>query len=1340
MPFITKLGAVAARAYGWIATTVSAAVNDTYFYLVALLLPGNGTNGAQNNTFLDSSTNNFTITRNGNTTQGTFSPFSQTGWSNYFDGSGDYLSIASNAAFNFGTGDFTIEFWLFLPSPSTTQVFLDIRNAGVGLVFYSSGGVLYVNKDNSGSVLITGSSLTGFTWLHVALSRSGGANRLFINGVQSGNTVTDSTNYPTNPVYIGGNFSGGQLTTGYISNLRIVKGVALYTNSFTPPATPLTAVSGTSLLTCQSNRLIDNSANNFTITRNGDVAVQAFSPFAPNNISPTSYSGWFDGSGDYLTTPSNAAFTFGTGDFCYEFWVFHTVSGVVETYADQTANGFGFAKNTANKLELAQSGVTVIMTSVGTVPINQWAHVAVTRSGTSVRMFINGVLDSTATLATNFSATSAWYISRQALAAVGYITGALSNLRIVKGTAVYTSNFTPPTVPLTAIANTSLLTLQNATFIDNSTNAFTITVNGNAQPITNNPFQTPSPNPISYSGYFDGSGDYLSIPSNAAFTLGAGDFTIDVWIYTANITNTYIRSIAATYSFVSSLDRGWFLGLTSTGYPQFGLYNSSGVQQFTIVSSVITPTNQWTHLAAVRSGSAVKLYLNGVQVGSATSSANDTVQFSDFTIGTIRSDNLTPAIGNSGTSFLGYISNLRIVKGTALYTANFIPPNTPLTAVSGTSLLTCQDNRFVDNSTNAFAITVNGNTTPVMTNPYGYATPISSTAYGGAFDGGTTTRLTFPSNTAFAFGTGAYTMEAWVYLTSYATTFSTAIFDCGSTTNSAGMFVTTSGALFLNLYGVGSVIQTSTTIPLNTWTHIAISRQSTAASSTRLFINGVLGATGTDSNNWTVTTTPGVGGIGLAGYTVNGFVSNVRIVKGTAVYTAAFTPSTTPLTAISGTSLLTCQNIVFADNSSNAFTITVNGNTAPTPVNPFGYSAPAAPTPVSYSALTNGGSGYFDGTGDYLTLANNAALDLSSGDFTVEGWFYSFSTSGIRPIISRFNGNYATGSDFQYNIYASGTSLIVRPYSGGTDYTITVGTITANTWNHVSLVRTGNTFYGFLNGVRAATSQTITGSLNTGTWLTYTGGVFSSTLGNDYFYGYLSNLRVVKGTAVYTSNFTPPPAPVTAVSNTQLLLNYTNAGIADAASQNVLETVGNAQISTAQSKWGGGSMAFDGTGDYLTVPDSPAWFLSTGNFTIELWIYFSSTASLSMLVQQGLNINNRWILYYSTTTGMSFDVASAAATIITCQQGSTAGWATNTWYHVAVVRNGNAFNIYRNGTSIASATDTDSIPDFAGPLYIGGGAFSGDVSLNGYIDDLRITKFARYTANFTPPTAAFPTQ
>jgi hypothetical protein len=90
-------------------------VSDEYFQYVSLLLHGDGTNGAQNNTFLDSSTNNFTITRNGNTTQGPFSPFSKPDgrWGNYFDGSGDRLTSSGGANSAVGSGDFCVEFFVY---------------------------------------------------------------------------------------------------------------------------------------------------------------------------------------------------------------------------------------------------------------------------------------------------------------------------------------------------------------------------------------------------------------------------------------------------------------------------------------------------------------------------------------------------------------------------------------------------------------------------------------------------------------------------------------------------------------------------------------------------------------------------------------------------------------------------------------------------------------------------------------------------------------------------------------------------------------------------------------------------------------------------------------------------------------------------------------------------------------------------------------------------------------------------------------------------------------------------------------------------------------------------
>ena len=178
------------------------AAADAFFNYVTLLLPGNGTNGAQNNTFVDSSTNAFTITRNGNTTQGTFSPFSQTGWSNYFDGTGDYLTVADNAAFQVGSGAFTLEAWVYLTTTGT-----DIRiysyqpasgTASVMNLYRLSTNVFALALRDSGGTgyteYTTTSTVAANTWYHVAAARDASGNiAIWVNGTRENSTASSTT-------------------------------------------------------------------------------------------------------------------------------------------------------------------------------------------------------------------------------------------------------------------------------------------------------------------------------------------------------------------------------------------------------------------------------------------------------------------------------------------------------------------------------------------------------------------------------------------------------------------------------------------------------------------------------------------------------------------------------------------------------------------------------------------------------------------------------------------------------------------------------------------------------------------------------------------------------------------------------------------------------------------------------------------------------------------------------------------------------------------------------------------------------------------------------------------
>jgi hypothetical protein len=240
---------------------------------------------------------------------------------------------------------------------------------------------------------------------------------------------------------------------------------------------------------------------------------------------------------------------------------------------------------------------------------------------------------------------------------------------------------------------------------------------------------------------------------------------------------------------------------------------------------------------------------------------------------------------------------------------------------------------------------------------------------------------------------------------------------------------------------------------------------------------------------------------------------------------------------------------------------------------------------------------------------------------------------------------------------------------------------------------------------------------------------------NGYWAGHIADVRIVKGTAVYTSSFTPPTAPLTVISNTTLLCNFTNAGILDYTRKNSLETVGNVQINTSVKKYGTGSLAFDGTGDYLVAPviSNDLFNFGTGNFTVEMWFYANSLSATDYAALCGCNntlaSSNEWGAYVRSN-GIFFYGSSGTLT-----GGGTI--STGTWHHYAAVRNGNTLNVYLNGVSQASATVTGSYTNSSVGFRVGDDPYSGNPSFNGYIDDLRITKgIARYTSNFTPPISA----
>ncbi|MGA2237698.1 MAG: LamG domain-containing protein [Candidatus Bathyarchaeia archaeon] len=216
-----------------------------------------------------------------------------------------------------------------------------------------------------------------------------------------------------------------------------------------------------------------------------------------------------------------------------------------------------------------------------------------------------------------------------------------------------------------------------------------------------------------------------------------------------------------------------------------------------------------------------------------------------------------------------------------------------------------------------------------------------------------------------------------------------------------------------------------------------------------------------------------------------------------------------------------------------------------------------------------------------------------------------------------------------------------------------------------------------------------------------------------------------------TVQYTTSTSTVTVTGST----SYSNAKIVTAN--------GNARITTAQSEFGGASGLFNGNGAYLSTPDSADWYFGTGSFTIDFWIRFNAlpTAGQYVLPWGQWSASPDQNTYFGVhnvagTYYWIYQVWDVTSQTIKVDEASP-GLSTNTWYHVALVRNGNSWYIFQNGAQCGTTvTNAKTVPDIAGGITIG--EYGGAYFLNGWLDEFRISKgIGRWTNNFTPPTSAY---
>ena len=446
-------------------------------------------------------------------------------------------------------------------------------------------------------------------------------------------------------------------------------------------------------------------------------------------------------------------------------------------------------------------------------------------------------------------------------------------------------------------------------------------------------------------------------------------------------------------------------------------------------------------------------------------------------------------------------------------------------------------------------------------------------------------------------------------------------------------------------------------------------------------------------------------------------------------------------------------NSSFVDSSPNGFTFTRSGIPSINYFNPYGLGANSV-----------GGSVYFDGSSSFLSLSQITALSFGTNDFTIEAWIYPTTNptgaGGFWAIIDARGGATA-------RTYVAGLRLVTGNLRGtiyiGSDIQGTTN-IPLNTWTHLAFSRSGTALRSFVNGVLDINVTNSTNFAAAGTQ--YIGALPDPA----YDTGYMSSIRIVKGVAVYTGNFTPPSiAPLASdgptsaasysnttnvnttfvASSTSLLLNFngqTSVGIYDAAYNSittgpVVNTAGSAQVSSNTAKWSPTSILLNGTTDYLRLPYNSRFQITSQDFTIELWIYFNSVAINQRIAGQDNNSSTlNWSIYTTAAGTLNYYLGSTGTTWNIASGVKMGNIATGQWYHVALVRSGSTFTPYINGSSAGGVITTNAAALFTSTSALTIGATLTNANfLSAYVQDFRLTVgVARYSGTtFTTPTISF---
>jgi len=632
-----------------------------------------------NNVFTDSSTNNHTVTGYGNVYTGTFSPYRHGGYALNFNGSSHYLR-ADEIGDALGTGDFSISMWVYPHSMASGKTFFAANAISDGTNQFNvmTNEYIWNNVVTSLPTEWADNGVTVNTWSHIAVERDATNNTLQI--WANGTRIAYETNLPaqdfSNDSWMFGaeadSANGGNLGNwfdGYMYDIKVSNTVVYGDNSSITVPTEISKTDANTVFRLSAGSLFDQSTSPISFTLNYDHF--SYQPLDYTEIYSTANHGgsvYFDGSGDYLRADTALdGFTSTTDPWTMEAWVNPSRAAPA---TGGTINDVVFGVNTV------ASGANIFIATTGTWNVgvdenysikaqnNAWNHLAVVYNGTVLKIYMNGQLSKTKTWSPSTALSNCTFsIGTEFDAANGgspgnYYQGYISDIRVLP-TEHYTDEFTPPTAPLSSTGSVLHIQGTDASIIDKSQSS-NLKLFGNA---------TGSTTQVKFAGsqsmYFDGTGDYITSPDNDLYEMGSADFTVELWVYCTGDPGTWQILVGKGASGIYS-PFALYRNSNGNGY----LYGSTNGTSWAVSNSFgALSTNTWYHLALTRSGNTWTVYKDGVSSYSTTIS------------GSVYNNSTALAIGGRSDNtelFQGYMSDVRITKGLARYTANFTPPTEPL--------------------------------------------------------------------------------------------------------------------------------------------------------------------------------------------------------------------------------------------------------------------------------------------------------------------------------------------------------------------------------------------------------------------------------------------------------------------------------------------------------------------------------------------------------------------------------------------------------------------------------------------------------------------------------------